>query len=121
MKEFFTVRCPYCFQPLRYNNAVFRRTDGPMATDKYLEIYHHDRSNFAYEENLFDYVDPGDPKYKGRKFLDKNGYIIELENPSNSSGINLTQRLCPFCHNDLLDNFGRVKTKYIAVIGVSAS
>ena len=121
MKEFFTVRCPYCFQPLRYNNAVFRRTDGPMATDKYLEIYHHDRSNFAYEENIFDYVDPGDPKYKGRKFLDKNGYIIELENPSNSSGINLTQRLCPFCHNDLLDNFGRAKTKYIAVIGVSAS
>ena len=43
MKDFFTVRCPYCFQPLRYNNAVFRRTDGPMATDKYLEIYHHDR------------------------------------------------------------------------------
>lgn len=56
---------------------------------------------------------------KSRTALEQ--YIIELENPSNSSGINLTQRLCPFCHNDLLDNFGRAKTKYIAVIGVSAS
>ncbi|MEE0064290.1 MAG: hypothetical protein UEY93_04320 [Acutalibacteraceae bacterium] len=53
-----------------------------MATDKYLEIYHHDRSNFAYEENLFDYVDPGDPKYKGRKFLDKMVILLNWRIPA---------------------------------------
>lgn len=121
MKSFFEVRCPYCFHLLRYNNVVFRRTDGEKKFDEYLKTYNFDRLNYAYYEELFDYVDPADPKYKGRKLYDKNGYIVGLENPSGSSGLDLTQRLCPFCHNNLLDNFGRAKTKYIAVVGVSAS
>ena len=37
MKKYFDVRCPYCFEQLRYNDAVFRCKSGDEQEDKYLK------------------------------------------------------------------------------------
>lgn len=39
MKKYFDVRCPYCFEQLRYNDAVFRCKSGDEQEDKYLKNY----------------------------------------------------------------------------------
>lgn len=120
MKDFPLVKCPYCFEQIRYNDAVYRCTAGLRTIDMYLKTYHRDNGNYAYEKMDYPVVDPADLQ-AGKISCDEEGYIIGVENPDPTSRMMLDKRLCPYCHNDLSVNFGKCPTKYIAVVGVPNS
>lgn len=123
MANFEIVRCPYCFREFRYNSAVFRGTTlGQNGLDPYLKAYHIANGKVAYNEITNDYIDLANPAFKNlqRRYGD-NQRIVGVENPDPSRTTMLEQRLCPYCHNELLTTFGQERTKYIAVVGVPAS
>ncbi|MBR2868400.1 MAG: 50S ribosome-binding GTPase [Clostridia bacterium] len=119
MKKIPLVKCPYCFIPFKYNNAVFRCASGMRSVDEYLRSYHIDKGNSAYAKYDYGYVDPAD--LKTNQIETENNYITGVEDPNPATSLPLQQRLCPYCHNNLLINFGKEKTRYIAVIGVPNS
>ncbi len=120
MEKFPLVKCPYCFEEIRYNDAVFRCDTGNMSVDMFLKSYHQENGNYAYERLDFPVVDPADlPREKLE--IDNENYITGVENPNLASRMPLKKRLCPYCHNNLLVNFGKRETKYIAVVGVPNS
>lgn len=122
MKKYFDVRCPYCFEQLRYNDAVFRCKSGDEQDDKYLKSYHAHLEERDTQNILYGFVDPADPKYSSyKREFDDGCYLTGIENPDKSTKGFLNERLCPYCHNKLLNRFGRVPAKYIAVIGVPGS
>ena len=121
MEKFPLVKCPFCFKELTYNNAVFRCTTGEKIVDKYLKEYQAiSCGNLVFEKEDFRYIDPAFLK-KAQIELDDDGRIIKVEDPDPSSVYPLEQRLCPYCHNRLIRNFGKKKAKYIAVVGVTHS
>ena len=120
MNKYFEVQCPYCFKKLKYNNAVFRMNSGEKCTDLYLRNYHIENGNTAFERVDYGVVDPAN-LHKSQLEIDDEGYIIGVENPEVTSRLPLRQRLCPYCHNNLIPNFGRQNVKYIAVVGVPNS
>ena len=119
MEKFPLVKCPFCFKELTYNNAVFRCTTGEKAVDKYLKEYQAIAcGNTAFEREDFRFIDPAFLR-KNQIETDKDGYIVNVEDPDPSATYALEQRLCPYCHNKLIRSFGKKKTKYIAVVGVT--
>lgn len=120
MKSFPLVKCPYCFQTLKFNDAVFRCNSGVKSVDEHLKSYNMENGNEAFEREDFGYVDPADLKPIQITF-DKEKHITGVENPNLAMHQPLTQRLCPFCHNNLLKTFGKKETRYIAVVGVPNS
>ncbi len=121
MEKFPLVKCPFCFKELTYNNAVFRCETGEKKIDKYLKEYQARAcGNLAFEREDFGFIDPAFLK-KSQIELDDEGRIIKVDDPDPSVTYPLEQRLCPYCHNKLIRNFGKKKTKYIAVVGVTNS
>ena len=122
MKKYFDVRCPYCFEQLRYNDAVFRCKSGTEQEDKYLKSYKAHLEDKEAQDLLYGFVDPADPEYSNYKRNFEDGcYLTGIEDPDKSTKGFLDERLCPYCHNKLLRMFGRAPAKYIAVIGVPGS
>ena len=122
MKKYFDVRCPYCFEQLRYNDAVFRCKSGDEQEDKYLKNYKAHLEDKEAQDLLYNFVDPADPRYsKYKRKFDDGCYLTGIEDPDKSTKGFLNERLCPYCHNKLLRMFGRAPAKYIAVIGVPGS
>lgn len=121
MEKFPLVKCPFCFKELTYNNAVFRCTTGEKTVDRYLKEYQAiSCGNMAFEREDFRFIDPAFLK-KVQIETDNEGRIVKVEDPDPSATYPLEQRLCPYCHNKLIRNFGKKKTKYIAVVGVTNS
>ncbi len=121
MKKFPSVKCPYCFEEIKYNDAVFRCNMGTKKQDNYLKAYHMENGNFAFSREDYDFIDPSDLN-KNQIEMDKERRITGVENPNPAMRhFPLQQRLCPYCHNDLLKSFGREETRYIAVVGVPSS
>lgn len=119
MEKFPLVKCPFCFKELTYNNAVFRCTTGEKAVDKYLKEYQAiDCGNTAFEREDFRFIDPAFLR-KNQIETDKDGCIVNVEDPDPSATYALEQRLCPYCHNKLIRSFGKKPAKYIAVVGVT--
>lgn len=122
MKKYFDVRCPYCFEQLRYNDAVFRCKSGTEQKDEYLKSYKAHLEDRDAQDLLYDFVDPADPRYSNYKRNFEDGcYLTGIEDPDKGTKGFLNERLCPYCHNKLLKRFGRAPAKYIAVIGVPGS
>lgn len=120
MKNFPLVKCPYCFESIKYNDAVFRCNMGIKRQDDYLKAYHMENGNFAFSREDYDFIDPADLS-KNQIEMDNEHRIIGVENPNPAMHLPLQQRLCPYCHNDLLKSFGKEETRYVAVVGVPSS
>ena len=75
MKKYFDVRCPYCFEQLRYNDAVFRCKSGDEQEDKYLKNYKAHLEDKEAQDLLYNFVDPADPRYSKYKRKFDDGYI----------------------------------------------
>ncbi len=120
MKKFPTVKCPYCFETLKYNDAVFRCDSGFKHVDEHLRSFHYANGNEAFEREDYDFIDPADLTYQQINFDDEK-HITGVKNPNLAMSQPLQQRLCPYCHNNLLKSFGKKETRYIAVIGVPNS
>lgn len=120
MEKFPLVKCPFCFEELIYNNAVFRCTTGEKTVDKYLKEYQAvSCGNLAFEREDFGFIDPA--FLKKNQIKTEDGFITEVEDPDPSATYPLEQRLCPYCHNKLIRKFGKKNAKYIAVVGVTNS
>lgn len=120
MKSFPLVKCPYCFEPIKYNEAVFRCTSGEKCVDEYLKTFNIENGNVSYEREDFGFVDPADLSVQ-QITIDSEKHITGVENPNLAMRLPLQQRLCPYCHNELLRSFGKKETRYIAVVGVPNS
>lgn len=118
-KKYPTVKCPYCFTELKYNNVVFRNMTGAMKVDQYLLSFNRGNGNAAYSESKYSAVDPATLPHTDLN--SKKGFLSGVRNPDRTLGDYLEERLCPYCHNSLLKNFGRDNIKYIAVVGVPNS
>ncbi len=103
-----------------YNNAVFRQNSGEETVDFYLKSYHHENGNTAYEKRDYDFIDPAILE-SSQLEIDKYNRIIGVKNPDSALRLPLEQRLCPYCHNNLIKKFGMYEARYIAIVGVPNS
>lgn len=120
MKSFPVVKCPYCFETIKYNDAVFRCNSGEKRVDEYLKTFNIENGNEAFEREDFGFIDPADLSAQ-QIIMDSEKHITGVENPNLAMHLPLQQRLCPYCHNELLRSFGKKETRYIAVVGVPNS
>lgn len=116
----FLITCPFCFKKFKTEQVVFRATHSEKgdpeyekAVDELLNQYNKKVGKGALAEV--------NPIVRAEGLPESNkvrvdGVLIELRDKYD---ISTSERLCPYCHNDIPITSGRGSSKIISVVGAS--
>ena len=111
------IVCVYCFRNFDHNEVVFRAaqiidTEGYRAKpDKRLDAYHA-RFNMGSMGAIAPVLNPTKFSEKNKGYL--RGILTTLYDAHNNP---TSERLCPYCHNNLLPNAGFLPSTIISLVG----
>lgn len=122
----YEIICPLCLARFPANDVVFRHNDvglranggNPEALrgpDAYLQAYNTRHVINHATDRLLRVVDPAFVPERARRYED--GLLTGVR----SRGYLLEDRLCPFCHNKLPVNAGRLPMQLMSIIGYTHS
>lgn len=116
----FMITCPFCFKKFKADQVVFRASHAEKgdpeyekAVDELLEQYNKKVGKGA--------LGPVNPIVRVEGLPESNrarvdGVLIEVRDKYD---ITTSERLCPYCHNELPITSGRGSSKIISVVGAS--
>lgn len=116
----FLITCPFCFKKFKTEQVVFRATHSEKgdpeyekAVDELLNQYNKKVGKGALAEV--------NPIVRAEGLPESNkvrvdGVLIEIRDKYD---ISTSERLCPYCHNDIPITSGRGSSKIISVVGAS--
>lgn len=116
----FIIKCPFCFKKFKNDQVVFRAS-------------HFEEGDPEYEKAVDEVLNEYNKKI-GKGILGEINPIIRVEGLPESSktrvdkvlveikdkyDMSTSERLCPYCHNELPITSGRGSSKVISVVGAS--
>ncbi|WP_027623031.1 GTPase domain-containing protein [Clostridium lundense] len=116
----FMITCPFCFKKFKTEQVVFRAS-------------HYENGDPEYEKTVDDLLNEYNRKVGKGTLGEINPVIIPKDIPEKSKtrvdgvlielrdkyDVSTSERLCPFCHNELPITSGRGPSKIISVVGAS--
>ncbi|WP_315120213.1 TRAFAC clade GTPase domain-containing protein [uncultured Clostridium sp.] len=116
----FMITCPFCFKKFKTEQVVFRAShfengdpEYEKAVDELLNEYNKKVGKGVLGE-INPIIIPKDLPEKNKTRVD--GVLIEIRDKYD---VATSERLCPFCHNELPITSGRGPSKIISVVGAS--
>ncbi|MEW9097078.1 MAG: hypothetical protein AB2417_18530 [Clostridiaceae bacterium] len=116
----FMITCPFCFKKFKTEQVVFRAShfengdpEYEKTVDELLNEYNKKVGKGVLGE-INPIIVPKDLPEKNKVRVD--GVLIEIKDKYDMS---TSERLCPFCHNELPITSGRGPSKIISVVGAS--
>ncbi|MBU5483715.1 hypothetical protein KQI86_05185 [Clostridium sp. MSJ-11] len=116
----FMITCPFCFKKFKTDQVVFRAShfengdpEYEKTVDELLNEYNKKVGKGVLGE-INPIIVPKDLPEKNKTRVD--GVLIEIKDKYDMS---TSERLCPFCHNELPITSGRGPSKIISVVGAS--
>lgn len=125
MSKMKTIVCPYCCK--RFDESIpmwFRSETGEVEVDQNLKRYYREYMHMTDEaareasrQNKAILIDLANNAGKvgdyNKKMMEEYGFVTEIV----YEGERLTRRLCPHCHNELIQSSGLYEMKLIGLYG----
>lgn len=116
----FMITCPFCFKKFKTEQVVFRAShyengdpEYEKTVDELLNEYNKKVGKGVLGE-INPIIEPRELPEKNKIRVD--GVLIEIKDKYDAA---TSERLCPFCHNELPITSGRGPSKIISVVGAS--
>lgn len=116
----FMIKCPFCFKKFKTDQVFFRASHAEEGDPEYEKIvdellneYNRKTGKSALPE-INSVIKTQDIPEKNKTRVD--GVLIEIKDKYD---ISTSERICPYCHNELPITAGRGPSKVISVVGAS--
>lgn len=112
-----TYECPHCFKEITPNEVHFRLGEhvGSTEIDKQLQVFLAEVNLDTAQANKHGVIIP--QENQDYEVITQNGVWQELKHKT--TGDTVTQKLCPYCHNDLPTSFGHAVLIKISFFGAT--
>lgn len=122
-RKLYSIFCPYCMASFQANNVVFRKPIRPDGKDEMDDPYIQMFNNYYYKDIPFRLPKTIDPAYilsESDKEYDSDGMLVMVRDVEGDN-VEARGRICPYCHNRLAGNAGKMKAHVLSVVGFKGS
>lgn len=112
-----TYECPHCFKEITPNEVHFRLGEhvGRTEIDKQLQVFLAEVNLDTAQANKHGVIIP--QENQDYEVITQNGVVLQLKHKA--TGDTVTQKLCPYCHNELPGLFGHADLIKISFFGAT--